>query len=88
MALKGWYWRRSFLMLAITIGGITQEIGAGLYMVDLLGERIPHWSLPIALLAITMIIAFLDRYELGYVRHRVSARDATRLDGGQCRRTR
>ncbi|MEO0578252.1 MAG: Na+/H+ antiporter NhaC family protein, partial [Pseudomonadota bacterium] len=46
------------LMLAITIGGITQEIGAGLYLVDLLGERIPHWLLPVALLAITMIIAF------------------------------
>ena len=56
--LKGVVLASVVLMLAITIGGITQEIGAGLYMVDLLGERIPYWSLPIALLAITMVIAF------------------------------
>ncbi|MEL7537082.1 MAG: Na+/H+ antiporter NhaC family protein [Pseudomonadota bacterium] len=56
--LKGVVLASVVLMLAITIGGITQEIGAGLYLVDLLGERIPHWLLPVALLAITMIIAF------------------------------
>ena len=56
--LKGVVLASVVLMLAITIGGITQEIGAGLYMVDLLGERIPFWLLPVALLVITMIIAF------------------------------
>ena len=56
--LKGVVLASVVLMLAITIGGITQEIGAGLYMVELLGERIPYWTLPVALLAITMTIAF------------------------------
>lgn len=56
--LKGVVLASVVLMLAITIGGISQEIGAGMYLVDLLGERIPYWSLPVALLAITMVIAF------------------------------
>ncbi len=56
--LKGVVLASVVLMLAITIGGISQEIGAGLYMVDLLGERLPFWLLPLALLAITMIVAF------------------------------
>ncbi|MEM7277270.1 MAG: Na+/H+ antiporter NhaC family protein, partial [Pseudomonadota bacterium] len=56
--LKGVVLASVVLMLAITIGGISQEIGAGIYLVDLLGERIPYWSLPVALLAITMVIAF------------------------------
>jgi len=46
------------LMLAVTIGGISQEIGAGTYLVQQLGERIPYWALPVALQLMTMIIAF------------------------------
>ena len=46
------------LMLAITIGNISKEIGGGLYMIDLLGENIPYWLLPIMLQFITMVIAF------------------------------
>lgn len=46
------------LMLAITIGGISKEIGGGLYLIDLLGERLPFWLLPVTLQLITMIIAF------------------------------
>ncbi|MEM8984036.1 MAG: Na+/H+ antiporter NhaC family protein [Pseudomonadota bacterium] len=56
--LKGVVLASVVLMLAITIGGLTQEIGAGLFLIELLGERIPYYWLPVALLAITMVIAF------------------------------
>ena len=56
--LKGVVFGSVILMLAVTIGGISREIGAGTYMVDLLGERIPYIALPTALLILTMIIAF------------------------------
>ena len=46
------------LMLAITIGAISKQLGGGLYLVDLLGEQIPYWSLPIILQLLTMLIAF------------------------------
>ncbi|WP_245921382.1 Na+/H+ antiporter NhaC family protein [Bowmanella denitrificans] len=46
------------LMLAITIGGISKQIGGGLYLIDLLGETIPFWALPVILQLITMVIAF------------------------------
>lgn len=56
--LKGVVLASVVLVLAITIGGISQEIGAGTFLVDLLGERIPYVALPLALLVITMVIAF------------------------------
>ena len=56
--LKGVVLASVVLMLAVTIGALSQEIGAGLYLVELLGERIPYWALPISLLLITMIVAF------------------------------
>lgn len=56
--LKGVVLASVILMLAITIGGISKQVGAGLYMVDLLGDGIPYWGLPVALQLITMIIAF------------------------------
>ena len=46
------------LMLALTIGAISQEAGGGLYLVELLGQRIPFWILPVCLQVLTMIIAF------------------------------
>lgn len=46
------------LILAITIGGISKEIGGGLYLIDLLGNQIPFWILPVILQVLTMIIAF------------------------------
>jgi len=46
------------LILAITIGGISKEIGGGLYLIDLLGDQIPFWILPVILQLLTMIIAF------------------------------
>lgn len=56
--LKGVVLASVILMLAVTIGSISREVGAGTYLVDLLGERIPYIALPVALQLITMIIAF------------------------------
>ena len=39
--LKGAVVASVILMLAITVGAISKETGAGLYMVELLGQRIP-----------------------------------------------
>ena len=46
------------LVLAITIGKLSQETGGGLYMVELLGSSIPYFLLPLILLAMTIVIAF------------------------------
>ena len=46
------------LLLAITIGMVSQETGGGAYVVELLGNRIPYWSLPVLLQLITIVIAF------------------------------
>jgi Na+/H+ antiporter NhaC len=56
--LKGVVLASVILMLALTIGGISQEIGAGIYLVEQLGARIPYWALPVTLQLMTMIIAF------------------------------
>ncbi len=56
--LKGVVLASVILMLAVTIGSISREVGAGTYLVDLLGDRIPYIALPVALQLITMIIAF------------------------------
>ncbi len=46
------------LMFAITLGGITQSIGGGTYLVELLGNSVPYWSLPALLFLVTIGIAF------------------------------
>lgn len=46
------------LMLAITIGAISKQLGGGIYLVDLLGQEIPYWALPVILQILTMLIAF------------------------------
>lgn len=46
------------LMLAITIGAISKQLGGGLYLVDQLGQEIPYWALPVILQLLTMLIAF------------------------------
>lgn len=46
------------LMLAITIGAISKQLGGGLYLVDLLGQQVPFWALPVILQLMTMLIAF------------------------------
>lgn len=56
--LKGVVLASVILMLAVTIGSISREVGAGTYLVDMLGERIPYIALPVALQLITMVIAF------------------------------
>jgi Na+/H+ antiporter NhaC len=46
------------LILAITIGSMSKEIGGGLYLIDLLGKQMPFWLLPVILQLLTMLIAF------------------------------
>ena len=47
------------LLLAITIGGVNTQTGGAVFLVDLLGESIPYFLLPVLLQLLTMIIAFL-----------------------------
>ena len=56
--MKGVVLGSVILMLAITIGSISQQAGGGQYLVDLLGGTIPYWMLPICLQLLTIIIAF------------------------------
>lgn len=56
--MKGVVLGSVILMLAITIGSISQQAGGGQYLVDLLGGTIPYWLLPICLQLLTIIIAF------------------------------
>ncbi len=46
------------LLLAITIGGISQQTGGGTYLVEQLGSAIPWFLLPVLLQIMTMVIAF------------------------------
>jgi Na+/H+ antiporter NhaC len=46
------------LLLAVTIGGISKETGAGTYLVELLGTKIPYFLLPLILQFLTMLISF------------------------------
>ena len=56
--LKGVVLASVVLLLAVTVGGISREVGAGTYLVELLGEQIPPVALPVSLQLITMVIAF------------------------------
>jgi Na+/H+ antiporter NhaC len=56
--LKGVVIASVILMLAIVLGSISKQAGGGLYMVDLLGESLPYWALPVTLQLMTMVIAF------------------------------
>lgn len=46
------------LMLALTLGNITQAIGGGMYLVDQLGSSLPFWSLPMILFVLAVAISF------------------------------
>ena len=46
------------LLLAITIGAVSQNTGGGAYLVDLLGDALPYFLLPVILQVMTMTIAF------------------------------
>lgn len=56
--LKGVVVASVILMLAITIGSISKEVGGGLYLTQLLGEQVQFWMLPCFLMVLTMLIAF------------------------------
>ncbi len=56
--LKGVVFGAVILLLAIAVGGISRETGAGIYLVDLLGDKLPFWSLPVLLQLLTVMIAF------------------------------
>lgn len=56
--LKGVVVGSVILVLAITIGGISKEAGGGIFLVELLGQNIPYWALPVILQVMTVVIAF------------------------------
>ena len=56
--LKGVVLASLILLLAMVIGSISQQTGSDIYLVDLLGERLPFFLLPVILLVITLIISF------------------------------
>ncbi len=56
--LKGVVLGSVILLLAMTIGGISKETGGGIYLVELVGDRIPYFLLPVMLQIMTIIIAF------------------------------
>lgn len=56
--LKGVVLGSVILLLAITIGNISKEAGGGIFLVELLGTRVPYWALPVMLQLMTIIIAF------------------------------
>jgi len=56
--LKGVVLGSVILLLAMTIGNISKETGGGIYLVELLGEKIPYWLLPVMLQFMTIVIAF------------------------------
>jgi Na+/H+ antiporter NhaC len=46
------------LLLAITVGNISQDVGGGRYLVSLLGGLESYWILPAAAFSIAVVIAF------------------------------
>ena len=56
--LKGVVVASVILMLALTIGTLSKQLGGGIYLVESLGDQIPFWCLPVILQLMTMLIAF------------------------------
>ncbi len=56
--IKGVVLGSVILLLAITVGGITTEIGGAAFLVDQLGTAIPYFLLPVLLQLMTIVIAF------------------------------
>lgn len=56
--MKGVVGGSVILMLAIVIGEISKQAGGGVYLIDLLGQSIPYWILPVMLQLLTMLISF------------------------------
>ena len=80
--IKGVVLGSVILLLAITIGGIAEETGGGVFLVEQLGDSVPYFLLPVLLQVMTMVIAFSTGDELGHLRRGVPAGDATRLGRG------
>ncbi len=53
------------LLLAITIGYTSSQTGAGIFLVDLLRNAALYYTLPLALLGITMVISFATGTSFG-----------------------
>ena len=58
IGLKGVVVASVILMLALTIGTLSKQLGGGIYLVESLGDQIPFWFLPVILQLMTMLIAF------------------------------
>ena len=56
--IKGVVLGSVILLLAITIGGVNQDVGGGIFLVEQLGDAIPYFMLPVILQVMTMVIAF------------------------------
>ena len=56
--LKGVVLGSVILLLAVVIGNISKQAGGGIYLVELLGDQVPYWALPVMLQIMTIIIAF------------------------------
>ena len=56
--IKGVVLGSVILLLAITIGALSQETGGGTFLVEQLGDSIPYFLLPVLLQIITVVIAF------------------------------
>ena len=56
--IKGVVLGSVILLLAITIGALSQETGGGTFLVEQLGDSIPYFLLPVLLQLLTVIIAF------------------------------
>lgn len=56
--LKGVVLAVTILVLAITVGGISTESGGGIYLIELLGDELPYFALPVSLLVLTMATSF------------------------------
>ncbi len=53
------------LVLAVILGGLTKELGGGLYVSGVIGQNIPHLILPAVLFVLTGAIAFATGTSFG-----------------------
>ncbi|HAI13888.1 MAG TPA: sodium:proton antiporter [Phycisphaerales bacterium] len=56
--LKGVVMASVILLLAVALGSVTKQMGGGAYLVSQLSGTLPYWLLPVALMLLTMCIAF------------------------------
>ena len=56
--IKGVVLGSVILLLAITIGSISQKTGGGIFLVEQLGDTLPYFALPVLFQVMTMVIAF------------------------------